>query len=46
MTAATLNLEEVPASDAADAQAVGLCHLLQASRTDLAAREIVPGQEL
>ena len=46
MAAATLNLEEVPASDAADALAVGLCHLLQASRTDLAAREIVPGQEL
>ena len=45
MTVATLGLQEQPESDAADALAVGLCHLLAGSGSVLAAREITPGEE-
>lgn len=45
MTASTLGLPEVPKPDAADALAVGLCHLLESRADDLAAREIIPGEE-
>ena len=45
MAASILGLPQTPEPDAADALAVGLCHL-QESRTDnLLAREIAPGQE-
>ncbi len=43
--AATLGLREIPESDAADALAVGLCHLAQGQVAALLAREIAPGQE-
>lgn len=43
--AATLGLDSLPASDAADALAVGLCHFIQSSRQSALAREIVPGSE-
>ncbi len=46
MTVSRLGLTDVPDSDAADALAVGLCHLLTIDGNDLAAREITPGQEL
>ena len=45
IVAATLGLKEIPDSDAADALAVGLCHLIQ-EQADLAVgRIITPGQE-
>lgn len=45
MAAATLALAAMPESDAADALAVGLCHLQESRVSDLTAREITPGQE-
>ena len=45
MTASTLGLTTIPESDAADALAVGLCHLFETSPGDLALREIRPGEE-
>ena len=44
MTASTLGLRDMPDSDAADALAVGLCHLQSMSGDALAAREIKPGE--
>ena len=41
----TLGLSETPGSDAADALAVGLCHLVQARAVAALAREIPPGTE-
>lgn len=46
MAAATLGLPNIPDSDAADALAVGLCHLQESRVSNLAGREIAPGQEL
>ena len=43
--AATLGLEQVPESDAADALGVGLCHLIQNQANLALGREIPPGQE-
>jgi crossover junction endodeoxyribonuclease RuvC len=43
--AVTLGLTEAPDSDAADALAVGLCHLDQARAAALLGREIAPGSE-
>ncbi len=45
MAVSTLGLREMPDSDAADALAVGLCHLQAGVSHNLAAREISPGQE-
>ena len=45
MTVSTLGLREMPDSDAADALAVGLCHLQASAPNSLAAREIPPGEE-
>ncbi len=45
MAASTLGLARTPESDAADALAVGLCHLQESRVNDLAAREIAPGEE-
>ncbi len=42
---ATLGLSETPASDAADALSVGLCHLIQRQSNAALAREIPPGLE-
>ena len=42
---AVLELEQMPESDAADALAVGLCHLNQARADSALTREIPPGQE-
>ena len=42
---ATLRLGEIPASDAADALAVGLCHLIQQQSDSALDRIIIPGQE-
>ena len=42
---ATLQLEEVPPTDAADALAVGLCHLVQQQSDSALDRIIIPGQE-
>jgi crossover junction endodeoxyribonuclease RuvC len=42
---ATLGLPDVPESDAADALAVGLCHLAQVQAGDLLRMEIPPGAE-
>ena len=42
---ATLRLDEIPASDAADALAVGLCHLIQQQSNSALDRIIIPGQE-
>ena len=42
---ATLQLEEVPPTDAADALAVGLCHLTQQRSASALDRIIIPGQE-
>ena len=42
---ATLRLDEIPASDAADALAVGLCHLIQKQSDSALDRIIIPGQE-
>ena len=44
MTVSTLGLHEMPESDAADALAVGLCHIQEMTADDLAAREIRPGE--
>ena len=44
MTVSTLGLREMPESDAADALAVGLCHLQHVQDGDLRAREIKPGE--
>ena len=45
IVAATLGLEEIPESDAADALSVGLCHLIQ-HQSDVALDRIIsPGQE-
>jgi crossover junction endodeoxyribonuclease RuvC len=41
IVAATLGLKEIPESDAADALAVGLCHLIQ-EQADLALGRIIP----
>ena len=46
ITASVLGLTNIPDSDAADALAVGLCHLREISNDDLSTREIVPGKEL
>jgi crossover junction endodeoxyribonuclease RuvC len=43
--AATLNLPEIPDSDAADALSVGLCHLSQSESVSALDREIRPGRE-
>jgi crossover junction endodeoxyribonuclease RuvC len=43
--AATLGLEDIPESDAADALGVGLCHLIQSQANAALGREIPPGQE-
>ena len=45
MAASTLGLPDTPESDAADALAVGLCHLQESRVDDLMAREIAPGRE-
>ncbi len=45
IVAATLGLKEVPDSDAADALAVGLCHLIQEQADVALSRIIPPGQE-
>ena len=42
---ATLGLKEIPDSDAADALAVGLCHLIQEQAHVVVGRIITPGQE-
>lgn len=42
---ATLKLQEIPESDAADALSVGLCHLIQSETASALDREIHPGQE-
>ncbi len=46
IAASRLGLENQPESDAADALAVGLCHLQRMQADELIAREIAPGQEL
>lgn len=43
--AAALGLAETPESDAADALAVGWCHLMQVQAAAALGREIPPGQE-
>jgi crossover junction endodeoxyribonuclease RuvC len=43
--AATLGLNEIPQSDAADALSVALCHLIQSQVNAALAREIPPGLE-
>ena len=43
--AATLRLDALPESDAADALSVGLCHLIQSGARSALAREITPGAE-
>ena len=45
IVAATLGLNEIPESDAADALAVGLCHRLQSQSDAVLDRIITPGQE-
>ena len=45
IVAATLGLTEPPDSDAADALAVGLCHLVQTQAQNALRMEIPPGQE-
>ena len=42
---ATLGLDEIPPTDAADALAVGLCHLIQTQSNVALDRIISPGQE-
>tara|TARA_B100001964_G_C14179030_1_gene575278 strand:- start:996 stop:1511 length:516 start_codon:yes stop_codon:yes gene_type:complete len=42
---ATLQLDEIPPTDAADALAVGLCHLIQQQSDSALDRIIIPGQE-
>ena len=46
IVAATLKLSEIPEPDAADALAVGLCHLFQNQSNLALDRVISPGQEL
>ena len=46
IAASRLGITHKLESDAADALAVGLCHLQRMQGNELAAREIVPGQEL
>lgn len=43
--AATLGLDRLPESDAADALSVGLCHLIHSSQQSALSREIAPGSE-
>ena len=43
--AATLGLNEIPPSDAADALSIGLCHLVQIQADAVLGREISPGRE-
>ncbi|MYC28597.1 MAG: crossover junction endodeoxyribonuclease RuvC [Chloroflexi bacterium] len=43
--AATLRLDTLPDSDAADALSVGLCHLIKTGERSALAREITPGSE-
>ncbi len=43
--AATLGLDSLPESDAADALSVGLCHLIHSSQQSALSREIAPGSE-
>ena len=45
IVAATLGLKEVPDSDASDALAVGLCHMIQEQADAAVGRIIAPGQE-
>lgn len=45
MAVSTLSLASMPDSDAADALAVGLCHVQESRVSNLLAREITPGQE-
>ena len=45
IVAVTLELTEIPGSDAADALAVGLCHLLQDQARGALGLEIPPGKE-
>ena len=45
IVAATLRLEAIPDSDAADALAVGLCHLAQQQAYSVSLNEIPPGHE-
>ena len=45
IVAATLGLKDIPESDAADALAVGLCHLIQEQADVALGRIITPGQE-
>ena len=45
IVAATLGIEDVPGSDAADALSVGLCHLIQEQAELALGRIITPGQE-
>ena len=45
MAASILGLPQTPEPDAADALAVGLCHLQESRTDDLLTREIAPGQE-
>ena len=45
IVAATLELSEEPESDAADALAVGVCHLLQGRAGSALGQEIPPGME-
>ena len=46
IVAATLKLNEIPEPDAADALAVGLCHLFQNQSNLALDRVIPPGKEL
>ncbi len=46
IAASRLGLDHVPPSDAADALAVGLCHLQRMQDDELKSREIAPGKEL
>ncbi len=43
--AATLRLDSLPQSDAADALSVGLCHLIRSGEVNALSREITPGSE-
>ena len=45
IVAATLGLPDIPESDAADALAVGLCHLAQRQATGVMLNEIPQGRE-
>jgi crossover junction endodeoxyribonuclease RuvC len=43
--AATLRLDTLPESDAADALSVGLCHIIHSGERSALSREITPGSE-